>query len=193
MNFYTIPLPRGWWILLLDFEKNILALQLIYPVNSYTNVWHKSFCQSKKTSRILEIKKFTFSGIFDWFREKLRQSWFHPGDHVSVCFGFSSLLLSSATVLHFCCCCVFTTFNLWWMFVFEVVALVTVVILGIYKSKRSLDKVHYCYIIRRRRCSIVQIESSYDYEDMKVSFLIFGQSMRSAKFEFKKLLSFILM
>ena len=104
--------------------NSIVALQLIYPVNSYTNVWHKSFCQSRKTSRILEVKKFTFSGIFDWFREKLHESWFHPGDHVSVCFDFSSLLLSSATVLHFCCCCVFTTFNFWWMFIFEVVLLV---------------------------------------------------------------------
>ena len=137
MNFCTIALPRGWWIPLLDFEKNILALQLICPVNSYASVWHKCFCQSRKTSRILEIKKFPFSAIFDRFRKKLRQQWFHPGDHVSVCFDVSSLLLSNDTVLHFCCCCVFTTFNFWWMFVSEVLLLVTVVILGLYKSKRS--------------------------------------------------------
>ena len=87
MNFYTIALPRGWWILL-DFEKNVLALQRIYLVNSYTFEWHKSFCQTRKTSRILEIKKFPFNAIFDWFRKKLRQLLFHPGDHVSVCFGF---------------------------------------------------------------------------------------------------------
>ena len=137
MNFCTIALPRGWWILLLDFEKNILALQRIYLVNSYTNVRHKSFCQSRKTSRILEIKKILFRAIFDWFRKKITSVMFYPGDYVSVCFGFSSLLLSSDTVLCFCCCA-FTTFNFWWMSVFEVVLLVTIVILGIYKSKRLL-------------------------------------------------------
>ena len=119
------------------------------------------------------------------------------GTMFQLCFSFSSLLLSSDTVLHSCCCCVFTTFNFWWMFVFEVVFEVifevTVLILRTFKSKRSKDEVHYCYIIRRRRCSIVQIESSHDCENMEVSFLIYWQFMRWAKSEFKKLLSFILM
>ena len=114
VNFYTIALPRGWWILL-DFEKNVLTLQRIYLVNSYTFVWHKSFCQMRKTSRILEIKKFRFNAIFDWFPKKITSVIVPPGGSCFSMLRFSSLMLFSDTVLHFCCCCVFTTFKCWWI------------------------------------------------------------------------------
>ena len=108
-------------------------------------------------------------------------------------FAFPSLLLPSDTVLHFCCCCcIFMTFNFWWMFIFEVELLTTVVILGKCESNRPYDEVHYCYIIRRLRCFIQKIENSHDCGNTKISFLILGQSMCSAKSEFEKPLNSIL-
>ena len=50
---------------------------------------------------------------------------------------------------------------------------------------------HYCYIVRHRRCSIAWLEKSDDRENIKVLFFILAQSMRSAKSLFKKLLIFI--
>ena len=45
------------------------------------------------------------------------------------------------------------------------------------KEALGRDEVHHCYIIRRMRCFIVQIENLHDCGNAKVSFLILAQSM----------------